>query len=79
MILKGFQLPPIFHHTAVPLEKPLPQLLSNCFTLAKMWDGQVEGSSEMVQETLLKEGEDDFLKRKPKYRTSLSSIIHTNA
>jgi hypothetical protein len=55
MIVKEFQLPPIFHHTAIPSQKPLPQLLSNCFTVAKMWDGQVEGSSGMVQETVLKE------------------------
>ena len=55
MLVKEFQLPPIFHHTAVPLGKPLPQLLSNCFTLAKMWDCQLEGSSEMVQETVSRE------------------------
>jgi hypothetical protein len=71
MVVKEFQLPPIFHHTAVPLEKPLPQLLSNCFTLAKMWDGQVEGSSAMVQETILKETRTIFSNVSP---TSLFSI-----
>lgn len=55
MIVKGFQLPPIFHQSVTSSEKPLPQPLSNCFTLARMWDGQCEGSSAIVQETVLRE------------------------
>jgi hypothetical protein len=55
MVVKGFQLPPIFHQSITSSHKPLPQLLSNCFTLARMWDGQCDGASAMVQETVLKE------------------------
>lgn len=55
IIVKGFQLPPIFHPSMTSLKKPLPQPLSNCFTLARMWDGQCDGASTIVQETVLKE------------------------
>jgi hypothetical protein len=59
MMAKGFQLPPIFHHS-VDLQKTLLIPLANCFTLVKMWDGQSEGANSIVQNTIIKEMETLF-------------------
>ncbi|KAG0649493.1 Ergochrome cluster transcriptional regulator [Hyphodiscus hymeniophilus] len=55
MIVKGFQLPPIFHPSMATSENALTQPLSNCFAIVRMWDGQSDGASGIVMETVLKE------------------------
>lgn len=46
-------LPPVIHRLQLADSMPTP--LVNCYTLAKMWAGQAEGSSELVQTTILRE------------------------
>lgn len=53
ILCKGFQLPPMFHHTTSKITVPLP--LANCCTLVKMWDGQFSGTKALVQDTILTE------------------------
>lgn len=54
MVAKGFQYPPIFHHSMI-VGKCASLPLANCCTLIKMWYGQHDGASAMVQETITKE------------------------
>lgn len=51
---KDIELPPIIHPSQVS-DGIMATLLSNCFTLAKMWHGQCSGASEIVQSTVRKE------------------------
>jgi hypothetical protein len=44
------QLPPIIHISQIS-NSSLPLPLANCFTLAKMWDGQRPGSEDLVRHT----------------------------
>ncbi|KAH6722103.1 C6 finger domain-containing protein [Leptodontidium sp. MPI-SDFR-AT-0119] len=53
ILSKGFQLPPIFHHSI--LRQPVPLPLANCCTLVKMWDGQFRGTNALVQDTIMTE------------------------
>ncbi|KAK8074473.1 hypothetical protein PG997_009136 [Apiospora hydei] len=48
------QLPPIIHNFQIK-DGALPKPLAHCYTLAKMWDGEVGGSGELVQRTILDE------------------------
>ncbi|KAK7962917.1 uncharacterized protein PG986_003742, partial [Apiospora aurea] len=48
------QLPPIIHNFQIR-DGALPKPLAHCYTLAKMWDGEVGGSGELVQRTILDE------------------------
>ncbi|KAK8043349.1 hypothetical protein PG993_005779 [Apiospora rasikravindrae] len=48
------QLPPIIHNVQV-VDGSLPKPLAHCYTLAKIWDGEVGGSGELVQRTVLDE------------------------
>ncbi|PVH74147.1 hypothetical protein DL98DRAFT_537687 [Cadophora sp. DSE1049] len=53
ILCKGFQLPPMFHHTISKSTVSLP--LANCCTLVKMWEGQFSGTNALVQDTILTE------------------------
>lgn len=55
MLAKGFQAPPIFHHSIRDDECNVAQPLANCCTLTRMWYLQQEGSSSIVQETITRE------------------------
>ena len=46
------QMPPLFHHTQLERESTS---LANCYTIARMWDGQQTKSSDLVVETTTRE------------------------
>jgi hypothetical protein len=48
MIARGFQLPPIFHHSQT-ISCNTPQVLAKCFVLTKMWYNENEASPEMIR------------------------------
>jgi hypothetical protein len=54
MMASEIQLPPIVHISQLS-RSPLPLPLANCFTLAKMWDGQRPGAEDLVQQTTVNE------------------------
>lgn len=55
MLAKGFQFPPIFHHSIRDNECKVAQPLANCCTLTRMWYFQQEGTSAIVQQTITRE------------------------
>lgn len=52
MVYIDRQMPPLFHHTQLEQESTS---LANCYTIAKMWDGQQTKSSDLVAETTTRE------------------------
>ncbi|KAK9342922.1 hypothetical protein V1522DRAFT_372421 [Lipomyces starkeyi] len=54
MMANDFQPPPIIH-TSQMSKNPLSLPLANCFTVAKMWDGQLSGAEELVSRTAMNE------------------------
>lgn len=54
MLAKGTQTPPLIHESQVK-EGKLRKSMANCFTLARMWDGQYPGAADIVGETIKKE------------------------
>jgi hypothetical protein len=54
ILAKELQLPPMIHPSQVP-HSTLPQPLAICFTICKMWAGQCDGASEIIQDTVRKE------------------------
>jgi hypothetical protein len=56
MMAKGFQFPPVFHHSMTECSnRAVPLPVANCSTLVKMWYSQHKGSSAIVEETISKE------------------------
>jgi hypothetical protein len=53
MLAKGFQLPPMVHFLQFKDGTPMP--LANCITLCKMWSGQCDSATSMVEDTVRKE------------------------
>ncbi|KAL2073435.1 hypothetical protein VTL71DRAFT_10759 [Oculimacula yallundae] len=53
ILCKGFQLPPMFHHSILSTDVSLP--LANCCTLVKMWEGQFAGTNTIVHDTVMTE------------------------
>lgn len=53
MLAKGFQLPPTVHFLQFQEGTPMP--LANCITLCKMWSGQCDSDTAMVENTVRKE------------------------
>ncbi|EPE30857.1 C6 finger-containing protein [Glarea lozoyensis ATCC 20868] len=56
MIARGFQLPPIFHHSQTT-SCDAPQPLAKCFMLTKMWYNENQASPEMIRTAVLAEME----------------------
>ncbi|OZJ02838.1 hypothetical protein BZG36_04355 [Bifiguratus adelaidae] len=54
MMLRQGGLPP-FIHPAQLAGQELPIPLANCFSIARMWDGQVRGSETLVREIIRRE------------------------
>ncbi|OAT05839.1 regulatory subunit for Cdc7p protein kinase [Blastomyces gilchristii SLH14081] len=54
MMAKGTQLPPIIHPKQVS-DGIIPEPLTNCFALVKMWHGQPHGGASIVQQTVRRE------------------------
>ncbi|KAF2734752.1 hypothetical protein EJ04DRAFT_552504 [Polyplosphaeria fusca] len=51
---KGFQIPPMVHHSNVRLPTMFPPV-ANCITMAKIWAGQGEGSADVVRQAIIQE------------------------
>jgi hypothetical protein len=46
-------LPPVIHR--LQLENGVPKPLANCYTLVSMWSGHVEGTHDLVRDTIVAE------------------------
>ncbi|CZS98510.1 uncharacterized protein RAG0_07216 [Rhynchosporium agropyri] len=53
ILRKGFQLPPMFHHSVSRTSTTVSLPLANCCTLVEMWEGQFSGTNVLVQETIM--------------------------
>jgi len=60
IMASDIQLPPIIHISQIS-NSSLPLPLANCFTLAKMWDGQRPGAEDLVRHTAVNEMTSLFL------------------
>lgn len=88
MLAEGFQTPPLFHHSQLPVFwedasfSPATPQLANCITITKMWHGQQAGAEKLVQDTILREV-DSLLRQFPSSheKTQLcilqALVIHT--
>jgi hypothetical protein len=54
IVASEVQLPPIIHISQIS-NSSLPLPLANCFTVAKMWDGQRPGAENLVHHTAVNE------------------------
>jgi hypothetical protein len=54
MMAKGFQSPPLLHHTHLAQHR-IAKSLAHCYTIVRMWNGQGEKSAGLVRETAVRE------------------------
>ncbi|PGH11155.1 hypothetical protein AJ80_07257 [Polytolypa hystricis UAMH7299] len=79
MIAKGLQMPPILHSMQLSDTTTLPIRLVNCFTLAKMWDGQCDGASNIVCVAIKKEVQALFNEYRNLNKTDLVAALQAMA